>query len=233
MKDKENWKRYVREYKNELIFSIKGVNGKFIYPQIKYTNTLYESEKGQSIGNLYFNLKHDWFKFDTIYRTKSGKGIYIYIASKERMVRILYTFCRFQHLIGVELKEELVYHCLNFISEKMILPDGIFECNKENKELLYKIAQRILSTNCPQDIYMSLLDKRNFCIDERVCREKSELNKVLKKGQRLYNNFMILQNYDPNKSIRKNAEDLGVCISAIQRFLKIKDEVQKLYEKLQ
>lgn len=234
MKDKENWKRFVKEYKNELIFSIKGVNGKFIYPQMKYTNTLYESEKGQSIGNLYFNIEHNWFKFDTIYRTKSGKGVYIYIASKERMVRILYTFCRFQNLIGVELKEELVFHCLNFISDKMILPDGIFECNEENKQLLYKIAERILTTKCPEDIYTSLLDKRNYCIDScRCCKDKSELNKVLKKGQRLYNNFMILKRYDENKSIRKNAEDLGVSKKSIERFIKIKDEVQKLYENLQ
>ena len=234
MKDKENWKRYVKEYKNDLLFSIKGDNGKYIYPQMKYTTTLYESEKGQSIGNLYFNLEHNWFKFDTIYRTKSGKGIYIYISTKERMVRILYTFCRFQNLIGVTLKEELVYHCLNFISDKMILPDGIFECNEENKQLLNKIAERILTTKCPEDIYQKLLDNRNFCIDSSRCKyEKSEMNKIMKKGQRLYNNFMILKGYDSNKSIRKNAEVLGVSKTSIQRFLEIKEEVRKLYEKLQ
>lgn len=226
---KEDWKRYYNSFREELMWEITDTNtNKSIWFSIKYSETIYETPKTYHCF-IAFNLG-DWIRFPIEYRTKKGKPKAIFLNDKKSVVKELAFFCRFQWLLGVRLREELVYHMVKFLSEVPQIKDKVFDYNKSNVEILYKIADMVLNTDVKQETLDNLKDERSFCIAPEKLKEKlsnSEKALLQAKGRRLSNYIRILKNYDEQKSTSQNAEACKVSESTIKRFMKHKTEVER------
>ncbi len=232
-KKKEEWKRYASALKDEMMFSIiDPTTKKFIWGSLKYKETLYETPKTFK-NNFAFN-DGTWLRFPKEYRTKNGKAKGIFLKDTKSAIIELFFFCRFQSLLGVSLKEELVYHMICFISDVVNIYGSAFDCNQKNKDILYKIAERILTSEVPLETHDKLKDTRAFCIDPMQLKvmDKKTKASMQAKGKRISNYINILKKYDENKSISQNAIECGVCISTIKRFNKVKEDFKKQIKNL-
>lgn len=227
--NKEKWKRYLSAFKDDMMYVIKDTNtNKNIWWSMKYAETLYESPKNFHNG-FAFN-DGTWFRFPKEYRTKQGKPKAIFLKGQKSVIIELAFFCRFQWMIGVRLKEELVYHMLCFLCDVVKLDKDAFEFNENNKKVLFKIAENILNSEVKQETIDRLKDKRTFCIakEKLVHLDIKGKASLQAKVKRIYNYFEILKKYDEHKSISQNAVSCGVCISTIKRFKKYKGEVMRI-----
>ncbi len=196
----------------------------------KFKRTMYESPK--TFRNDYaFNTDGTWLRFPTEYRTKGGKPKALFYRHKKDIVRELAFFCRFQRLIGVETKEELLYHMACFLGDVVKLYKGVFAPTDENVEILKKIADRTLETECREDTLERLKDERGFCIDPKRLEGMNESMKSLRrnKGTRFANYLEIKRKYDESKSKAENAVLCGVSESTIARFRRDRDKLERLY----
>lgn len=237
MDSKEEWKRYLNAFKDELMWEKRDPHTKkFIWWSLKYAQTIYESPK--TYLNLYAFNDGSWVRFPLEYRTKKGKPRAVYLPDKNAVIKELSYFCRFQRLLGVSIKEELVYHMVCFISEVPKIYDKVFECNKNNIGILYKIADGVLNSEIKQDTLDKLKDPRSFCIspDKLEHLTNNEKIRLQAKGRRMNTYIGILKNYDEQKSISQNATCCGVSISTIKRFKQHKKDVERFikdYERIE
>lgn len=197
---------------------------------LKFKETVFESPKVY-VNKIAVNIKGDWLKFDTMYRTKDGRPKKIFLPKMKTLARELMLFGRFQKLLGVVDENELVYHLVYFLSTVPEIPDGVFKFNQENVDLLHKIAKRILATEASEKVLAELKDGREICIDPN-CKGMlpKDMKALTNKGRRIANLFNIKRNYDENKSKSKNATICGVSEPTIARYRRIKDDVDKLYQ---
>lgn len=231
MRNKEEWKRYLSALKDDMMFKIKSPNSnKSVWWEMKYEETKYESPK---IFKNYLAFNDGaWLRFHTEYRSKKGKPKAIYLAGTKSVIKELAFFCRFQWLLGVRLKEELVYHMVCFLCDVVKLNEGAFDCNQKNQYVLSKIADNILSTEVKQETLDRLKDERLYCIDPHRLTHMDDSGKrsMQAKARRMSTCFKIVNQYDADKSNRENAIECGVSISTIKRFKKNKSDVEWLYK---
>ena len=227
----KEWKRFASAFRQELMFNIiDPETHKMAWPSLKYKETQYESPKTYN-NYLAFN-DGSWLIFPKEYRTKDGKPKGIFLARKDKAIREVYYFCRFQKLIGVRLKEELVYHMACFLGDVPKIRDKAFDCNEKNRKLLYKIADNILSSEADQKTLDRLRDTRSFCIDPgrlKVLNRKDGAA-IQAKGRKFANYFRILENYDESKSISQNAKNCGVSETTIKTFKKQKSAFESMFK---
>ena len=161
----EKWQRQWSSFRNELMYEkMDPETKKMLWFCIKFKETMFESPK--IYQNYYaFNVDGSWLKFPTEYRTRAGKPKALFFRRKEKLVKELTYFCRFQRLIGVEAQWELVYHMCSFLANNVKMPDGVFDPTPENVSILNKVAERILVSDCPKETLGRLKDERKFCID--------------------------------------------------------------------
>ena len=197
---------------------------------MKYHQTQYESPKRYR-GGFAFNTKDNWLVFPTEYRTKSGKPKAITLTRKKAVVKELMYFGRFQKLIGVETKEELVYHMSCFLGEVVKIHKGVFDPTSENISLLYKVAERILNTECKDDTLEKLKDDRRFCIDpERIKGMDDSAKSIMRnKGKRFATFLELREKYDETKSKSENAVLCGVSEATIARYRRDKVKLEQYY----
>ena len=155
---------------------------------------------------------------------------YITIKGKQKLVKELTYFCRFQRLIGVETQWELVYHMCSFLASVVKMPDGIFDPTPENISILNKVAERILITDCPEETLERLKDDRGFCIDPERLRTIDESTKrtMTNKAVRIANYLEIRKKYDDSKSKAQNAAICGVSDATIARFRRNRTELERI-----
>lgn len=217
--------------KDELLFQrTDPKTNQMMWFSFKYQQTMYESPKIFK-SDIAFNTERKWLRFPTVYRTKGGKPKAIFLKNKKDVVKELAYFCRFQRLIGVETKEELVYHMTSFLGDIVKLFKNVFVPSKENVEILNKIAELILKTECDDDTLERLKDDRGYCIDpERLKRMDETTKSVMRnKGKRFANYLGIRDKYDDTKSKAENAVLCGVSESTIARFRRNRDQMERLY----
>lgn len=227
----DDWKRYATALKDDFLFKkTDPKTNKRLWSCFKYQKTIYESPK-KFRNDFAFNIDGKWLRFPTEYRTKGGKPKAIYLRHKKDVVKELAYFCRFQRLIGVEIKEELVYHMTCFLGDIVKLFKDVFVPSKENVEILNKVAERILKTECGDDTLERLKDDRNFCISPvRLERIDDSMKSVLRnKGKRFANYLRIREKYDDTKSKAENAVLCGVSEVTIARFRRDRDKLEQIY----
>ena len=227
----DDWKRYATALKDEFMFEKTDPKTKQrLWFGFKYQKTMYESPK-KFRNDIAFNTDGKWLRFPTEYRTKVGKPKAIYLRHKKDVVKELAYFCRFQRLIGVEMKEELVYHMTCFLGDVVKLFKNVFVPSKENVEILNKVAERILNTECEAETLERLKDDRTFCISpvrlERI--DNSMKSRMRNKGTRFANYLRIREMYDDTKSKAENAVLCGVSEATIARFRRDRDKLEQLY----
>lgn len=226
-----DWKRYASALKDELLYEKTDPKTKQrFWFSMKYQQTIYETPK-TFMNNYAFNTEGTWYRFPTEYRTKSGKPKAIFLRHKKDVVTELAYFCRFQRLIGVETKEELVYHMACFLCDVVKLYKGIFVPSEVNVEILNKIADRILNTECSEDTIERLKDDRDFCLDPERIKQLDESTKSVmrNKGKRFANYLTIRKKYDETKSKAENAAICGVSEATIARYRRNRNELEKIY----
>ena len=229
IKNNDKWERSKSALKDDMTFHILDPDTrKYTWFNVKYPVTIYETPKNYKYS-LTLN-DGNWLRFPTEYRTMNGKPKAIYLANDKAAVKELAFFCRFQWLLGVRLKEELVYHMMTFICDIVKLKDGVFECNQKNKDVLFKIAEYILNSEPRQQTIDRLKDNRLFCIDQRKLEmaDSKERASMQAKGRRLSTYYHIHKNYDEKKSIRQNATSCGVSVSTIKRYKRSRDDFEKI-----
>ena len=231
MKDKMDWMRYYKSLRDDFMCEIfDSKSNRMFWHSMKFKDTVFESPKVY-FNNIAVNVKEDWLKFDTMYRTKDGKPKKIFLPKMKPLARMLMLFCRFQKMLGFVDENELVYHMAYFLSTVPVVPDGVFEVNDKNIELLHKIARRILATDASEKVLEELKDGRKFCIDPKCKGLPPEDMKVLtNKGRRITNLIQIKRRYDDSKSKSENAKICEVSISSIARYRKFKEAVDRLYQ---
>lgn len=232
MDNKNKWKRYLSALKDDMMFTIKAPNSsKGVWWAMKYAETKYENPKNYK-NYLAFN-DGTWLRFPKEYRSKKGKPKAIYLAGAKSAIKELAFFCRFQWLLGVRLKEEFVYHMVCFLCDVVKLNEGAFDCNQKNQEVLFKIADNVLSTEVKQETLDRLKDERLYCIDPHRLAHMDDCSKksMQAKARRMSTSFKIVKKYDADKSNRENAIECEVSISTIKRFKKNKSDVEMLYLK--
>lgn len=231
MDKKDEWKRYLSAFKDDLMFSIKAPDSdKNVWFGMKYMETQYESPKIFK-NNLAFN-DGSWLRFPKEYRSKNGMPKAIYLAGVKSAIKELAFFCRFQWLLGVRLKEELVFHMVCFLCDVVKLNDGAFDCNKKNQEVLFKIAENILSTEVCQGTLDRLKDERLYCIDPSrlAYMDDSGKRSMQAKARRMSTYFKLVNKYDAEKSNRENAVRCNVSISTIKRFKAVRNDIERIYK---
>ena len=226
----DKWKRKCSSYKNDLMYEkMDPVTKKMLWYCIRFRETMYESPKNYQNGYA-FNVDGSWLRFPTEYRTKTGKPKALFYRQKDKLVKELTYFCRFQRLIGVETQWELVYHMCSFLANVVKMIDGVFDPTPENVSILEKIAARVLVTECPVETLGRLKDERGFCLDP-VCNksiDESTRSILRNKGNRFANYLVIKEKYDETKSKSENAKLCGVSESTIARFRRNRAEMEKI-----
>lgn len=234
---KDEWKRYLNTLKDELMWEIKDPNTKKnIWWSMVYENTIYETPK--TYHSFFAFNDGSWLRFPIEYRAKNGKPRAIFLRDQKSVIKELAYFCRFQCLLGVRLREELVYHMVDFIGEVPKIYDRVFECNQKNIGILYKVADSVLNNDVKQETLDNLKDTRSFSIapDKLEHLNNDEKIALQAKGRRMSTYIRILKNYDEQKSISQNAEACEVSKSTIKRFKKHKEEVERFikdYERIE
>lgn len=230
----KDWKQFASNIKDEMMFEkTDPETGRKLWFRFKFRQTMYESPK--TFSNDYaFNTDGTWLRFPREYRTKDGKPKGLFFHHKKDVVKELMFFCRFQKLIGVETKDELVYHMACFLADVVKLYNGVFTPTKKNVEILNEIAERILVTECSEDTLERLKDARGFCIDPKRLEGMNEsmMSVWRNKGTKIANYLKIKWKYDETKSKAENAVLCGVSESTISRFRREREQFEKLYNAL-
>ena len=223
MKNKE-WSEYFDKVKTEL-------TGKKEYVGFKFRETVFESKKVY-FNKIAFNLHDDWFKFDTMYRTKKGFARKIHCRDKRQVVELLMLFIRFQTLIGVTDSRELKFHSIYFLGHVPVFDEKVFPLDKDNFNLIDKLIERVLTTEPKEDVISKLKDTRKFSIEDDGVMDGGSKNTITRKATRIYNRLMIHSNYDESKSVSENARNLGYTRPTIYDYLENRKQVEQIYEKV-
>lgn len=226
-----DWKRFASALKGELMYEKTDPKTKQrFWFCMKYQQTMYESPK--KFRNDYaFNTEGTWLRFPTEYRKKDGKPKTLFYRHKKDVVTELAFFCRFQKMIGVETKEELVYHMACFLGDVVKLYKDVFTPTKENVKILTLIAERILKTECREETLERLKDDRKFCIEPERLKHMDESTKSVmrNKGTRFANYLGLCEKYDESKSKAENAVLCGVSETTIARFRRDRNKLEQAY----
>lgn len=223
MKNKE-WSEFFEKVKTDMI-------GKKEYVGFKFRETVFESEKVY-FNKISFNIHDDWFKFDTMYRTKKGFARKIHCRDKRQVVELLMLFIRFQTLIGVTNRSELKFHSIYFLGYVPVFDEKIFPLNKDNFNIIDKLIERVLSTEPKDDVILKLKDTRKFSIEDDGVMNGGSKNTITRKATRIYNRLMIHLNYDESKSVTENARNLGYTRPTIYDYLENRKQVEQIYERV-
>ena len=223
MKNKE-WSEYFEKVKTELI-------GKKEYVGFKFRETVFESKKVY-FNKIAFNIHDDWFKFDTMYRTKKGFARKIHCRDKRQVVELLMLFIRFQTLIGVTDSRELKFHSIYFLGHVPVFDEKVFPLDKDNFNLIDKLIERVLTTEPKEDVILKLKDTRKFSIEDDGVMDGDIKNAITRKATRIYNRLMIHSKYDESKSVTENARNIGHHRKMIYDYLENRKQVEQIYEKV-
>ena len=223
MKNKE-WSEYFEKVKTEM-------TGKKEYFEFKFRETVFENKKVY-FNKISFNIHDDWFKFDTMYRTKKGFARKIHCRDKRQVVELLMLFIRFQTLIGVTNSRELKFHSIYFLGHVPVFDEKVFPLNKDNFYLIDKLIERVLSTEPKEDVILKLKDTRTFSIEDDGVMSNEVKNAIIRKATRIYNRLMIHSKYDDSKSVSENARNLGYTRPTIYDYLENRKQVEQIYERI-
>lgn len=223
MKNKE-WSDFFEKAKTDM-------TGKKEYFEFKFRETVFENKKVY-FNKIAFNIHDDWFKFDTMYRTKKGFARKIHCRDKKQVVELLMLFIRFQSLIGVTSSRELKFHSIYFLGYVPVFDEKIFPLNKDNFNIIDKLIERVLSTEPKDDVILKLKDTRKFSIEDDGVMDSSLKNAITRKATRIYNRLMIHSKYDESKSVSENARNLGYTRPTIYDYLENRKQVEQIYEKV-
>ncbi len=223
MKNKE-WSDFFEKVKTDMI-------GKKEYFEFKFKETVFENKKVY-FNKIAFNIHDDWFKFDTMYRTKKGFARKIHCRDKKQVVELLMLFIRFQSLIGVTSSRELKFHSIYFLGYVPVFDEKIFPLNKDNFNIIDKLIERVLSTEPKEDVILKLKDTRKFSIEDDGVMNGEVKNTITRKATRIYNRLMIHSKYDESKSVSENARNLGYTRPTIYDYLENRKQVEQIYEKV-
>ena len=196
---------------------------------------IYESPKNYVDGVAYND--GSWVIYETFRTNKGGKLIGNFrIKDLNDLVRRLYGYMVFLKLAGISNKKMLVYFTVVFF-DRLVYRKGMFDCNWKNKDILNKLADRVLCksndeltkgwTRGKDKNKKGCWDDRKFCLDTSGM-SKSEVskkrNEVLGKKQKL--DDQIEELYEDGKSIKEMLDILhrnGVKIGKSRYCLWLKE----------
>ncbi len=186
-----------------------------------YKGGLYESPKEYMDG--YAVNDGSWVKY-----YYNGK---FRCRNKDEIGQRLLGYVWFLMEAGIDDWDDLWYYSLCFLIDRLEYREGLFGCSLDNKNRIESTI-RYARANKPQEVWTAKKDKRGYCLDPKVMRERTkglkekkeiigENTRLQKKSQKKKTDERIRKNYDPNeKSIRKNAERCKVSPSRLHQWLK-------------
>lgn len=232
---KDDW------YCNRWMFYSAAINDKTIsiedreFCERMEGKVIYESPKTYVDGIAYND--GSWVIYETFRTNKGGKLIGNFrIKDLNDLIRRLYGYMVFLKLAGISNKKMLVYFTVVFF-DRLVYQKGMFDCNWKNKDILNKLADRVLCksndeltkgwTRGKDKNKKGCWDDRKFCLDTSGM-SKSEVskkrNEVLGKKQKL--DDQIEELYEDGKSIKEMLDILhrnGVKIGKSRYCLWLKE----------
>lgn len=196
---------------------------------------IYESPKTYVDGVAYND--GTWVIYETFRTNKGGKLIGNFkIKDLNDLIRRLYGYMVFLKLAGISNQKMLVYFTVVFF-DRLVYRKGLFDCNMKNKDILNKLADRVMAktneeltkdwTRGKTKDKIGCWDDREFCL-ETTGMSKSEVsrkrNAILDRKKKL--DDQIEAHYDEGKSIRDMLDILhsaGVKIGKSRYCLWLKE----------
>lgn len=169
-----------------------------------------------------------WLRYKTE-RWSHGKLVTkITCTSKNDVIKILYEYLSFLKLDGLTITGEMMYYAMKLIIDKMVIPEGIFEYNEENRNLIQNLVEDIKGKPV-EEITCDRKDPRKTAFDPNLTKHLSKTN-ILKIGKRIKKkerDDLIAQYYhqNPDLSYRKiakimNEDGIKISKSTIENWVK-------------
>lgn len=165
---------------------------------------MYETPKVYDENGVAFN-DGSWLIYNTCRVADDKFRGKVFCKTKKQIVEYIYGYMCFLKKVGVQERDEMIYHAICYIIYKLTYRRGLFPESKKNIEKLIELAVSVLK-KAPEDIKCTRVDRRKFCLDPKIKKMKTTGQKtsMQKKVQKQMKDDLIKKWYDPGLSVRKN-----------------------------
>ena len=172
-----------------------------------YPLGLFESPKVYDKNGIAYN-DGTWLLYNTCRITGNKFRGKVLCKTKQQLLEYLYGYMCFLKKVGVDERDEMIYHSICYIIYKLTYRKGLFKDTKANIEKLKELASSVIKKDMGE-IKCSRIDKRKYCLDPKIKKRMTTAQKtsLQKKGQKQKKDELIEKWYDKGMSVRKNVEN--------------------------
>jgi ribosomal protein L20A (L18A) len=167
---------------------------------------LYETPKVYNENGVSFN-DGTWLIYNTCRITDKKFRGKVFCLTKKQLLEYLYGYMCFLKKVGVEERDEMIYHAICYLIYKLTYRKGLFKDTKANIEILKALATSVIKKDI-DDIKCSRIDRRKYCLDPKMKKvmTTSQKTSFQKKVQKQKKDELIEKWYDPGLSVRGNVK---------------------------
>ena len=167
---------------------------------------LYETPKVYDENGVAYN-DGTWLVYNTCRVSNAKFRGKIFCKNKQQLLEYLYGYMCFLKKVGVEERDEMIYHAICYIIYKLTYRKGLFRDTNASIEKLKELATSVIKKDV-EDIKCSRVDKRKCCLDPKIKKTMTTGQKtsLQKKAQKQMKDELIEKWYDPGLSIRENVK---------------------------
>lgn len=136
--------------------------------------------------------------------------------NKEEIGRYIYGYVCFLIKAGIDDLDEFWYYSVCFLIDRLEYREGLFGCSLENRRRLESTIQKARKKR-PQEVWTAKKDKRGYCSDPKVMKERTkglkerkeiigEKTRLQKENQKKKTDEIIRKYYDHSKSLGENVK---------------------------
>jgi hypothetical protein len=167
---------------------------------------LYETPKHYDENGVAYN-DGTWLIYNTCRVNENRFRGKVFCKTKKQLLEYLYGYMCFLKKVGVEERDEMIYHAICYLIYKLTYRKGMFKDSKQSIEKLIELATSVIKKESV-DINCSRIDKRKYCLDPKIKKTLTTGQKTgwQKKVQKQMKDDLIEKWYDPGLSVRENVK---------------------------
>lgn len=170
---------------------------------------LYETPKTYIDGIAYND--GSWLIYNTCRITGGKFRGKVLCKTKKHVIENIYGYMCFLRKVGVEERDELIFHTICYIIYKLVFSKGMFGSTRTNIDLLKTKTETVMK-KAPDEVECpSRIDTRKFCMSPAILNTMTTAQKVKfeKTIQKKMTDDLISRWYNPEMSVRKNVIELN------------------------
>lgn len=167
---------------------------------------MYETPKVYNENGVAFN-DGSWLIYNTCRVTDNKFRGKVFCLTKKQLLEYLYGYMCFLKKVGVEERDEMIYHSICYLIYKLTYRKGLFKDTKKNIEKLKELATTVLKKDITE-INCSRIDRRKYCLDPEIKKTMTTAQKtrMQKKVQKQMKDEYIEKWHNPKLSVRENVK---------------------------